>query len=122
MTKKEILNLEKFVAIETKIKRINLSVFSVQNCNFNDEWLIDSVDFKVDDIKDKPLFYTDLFLSKKKDNKLKIAFAYLKGNDIYFIVDDGKDKKVIKKEDFTQIFTAEKDDRTFFATHINLFS
>ena len=122
MTKKEILNLEKFVAIETKIKRINLSVFSVQKCNFNDEWLIDSIDFNVDEIKDKPLFYTDLFLSKKKDNKLKIAFAYLKGNDIYFIVDDGKEKKVVKKDGFTHIFTEEKDDRTFFATHINLFS
>ena len=122
MTKKEILNLQNFVAIETKIKRINLSVFSVQNCNFNDEWLLDSVDFKVEDIKDKPLFYTDLFLGKNKENKLKIAFAYLKGYDIYFIVDDGIERKVIKKEDFTQIFTAKKDDRTFFATHINLFS
>ncbi len=122
MTNKEILNLKTFLVEETKNKTINLSVFNVQKCNFNDEWLIDSIDFKIDDIKDKPLFYTDLFLSKKKENKLKIAFAYLKGNDIYFIVDDGGKKEVVKKQGFTQIFTAEKDDRTFFATHIKLFS
>ena len=97
MNEQEILNLKKCVVAESAIKKsIDVSVYHVARGCFNDEMLIENMSLKVEDIKDKDLFWFDLYLGRKNDNKIKIAIAYIEKEYIHLLFDDGENVKVVK--------------------------
>lgn len=117
MTENEILKLEKCVVKDTKKEAINVSVYLVYRGCFNDERLIEDLTIKVEDIKDKDLFWFDLFLGRKKDNKIKIAIAYIEGIDVYILQNNGEKTEVVKKN--YSIFASENYDESYLiSTHI----
>ena len=116
MTKNEILNLKKCVVYDTKKKSVNFSVYMVARACFNDEMLVESLTLKIEDINDKPLYWFDLFLGRKKDNTTRIAVAYIDCNDVYLLKDDGCCTEVVK----AQCILASEDfnDSYIISTHI----
>ena len=118
MTKKQILNLDKFTAENPKIQTIHVSVNLVYRGNFNDERLIDSQQFQVNELIDKPLVWFDLYLGKYAKNSIKIAFAYLKNRDLYFLEDNGKEVNVIKKDTFSHYYSDDYDEKYIISTQI----
>ncbi len=116
MNEQEILKLEKCVVKDTKKTSINISVFMVARACFNDEMLIKDLTIKVENIKDKDLYWFDLFLNKKADNKVKAAIAYIDGYDVYLLRDDGKKTNVVKAN---HILASEDYNESYIiATHI----
>lgn len=116
MIENEILKLDKCVIKDTKMTSVNISVFLVARACFNDEMLIESLKIKLDDINDKELYWFDLYLGKKADNKTKIAIAYIEGTDIYLLQDNGEKIQVIKA---SYILSAEDYDKSsLISTHI----
>ncbi|MBO5356399.1 MAG: hypothetical protein J6A95_01400 [Clostridia bacterium] len=116
MSEQEILKLKKCVIKDTKKTSINISVFIVARACFNDERLIEDLKIRVEDIKDKDLYWFDLFLGRKKDNKTKVAVAYIEGSDVYLLQDDGEKTEVVKAN---YILASEDYDKSsLIATHI----
>lgn len=116
MKENEILNLKKCVVKNTKKTAINFSVYLVARASFNDEMLVESLKLNVDDIKDKELYWFDLFLGRKKDNKIKLAVAYIDGFDVYLLQDDGEKITSFKAN---YILSSEYyDDSYLISTHI----
>ncbi len=116
MNEQEILKLEKCVVKDTKKTSINISVFMVARACFNDEMLIEDLTIKVENIKDKELYWFDLFLGRKKDNKTKIAIAYIDGYDVYLLQNDGEKTEVVKAN---YILASEDYDKSsLISTHI----
>lgn len=116
MTENEILKLEKCVVKDAKRTSINISVFLVARASFNDEMLIEDLKIKIEDIKDKDLYWFDLFLGRKKDNKIKVSVAYIEFNDVYLLQDNGEKIEVIKAN---YILASEDYDKSsLISTHI----
>lgn len=109
---------DKFIVNNSNKKNINISVYLVSKRSFNDERLIEANHFIVDDIKNKPLIWFDLYLGKKMKNTSKIAFLYLDDTDLYFFVDDGNDIKIAKTNNYSYIFSDDYDDSYIISTHI----
>lgn len=116
--KTEIKNFDKFTVKAPKIQTIHVSVYLVYRGNFNDERLIESTEFSVEELQDKPLVWFDLYLGKKADNRIKLAFAYLEGRDLYFLEDDTKEVKVVQKTGFTHYYTDDYNEGYVISTHI----
>ncbi len=118
MTEQEILNLKKCVASDNATqKKINISVFYVARASFNDEMLVESLEIKIEDIKDKDLYWFDLYLGRKSDNKIKIAIAYIENEYIHFLFDDGEKIKAVKNA-YTVLASDDLNDSYLIATHI----
>ena len=116
MNTEEILNLKRCVVKDTKITSVNISVFMVAKVCFNDEMLIEDLKIKIDDIKDKDLYWFDLFLGRKADNKIQVAVAYIDGLDVYLLQDDGEKVEVVKAN---YILASENYNENFLiSTHI----
>lgn len=116
MNNQEILNFKKCVVKDTKKTSINISVFLVARACFNDEMLIEDLKIKVEDIKDKDLYWFDLYLGRKKDNKIKVAVAYIEGNDVYLLQDNGEKIESVKA---SYILASEDYDKSsLISTHI----
>lgn len=96
MNEKEILSLKNCVVKDTKKVSVDISVYMVARACFNDEMLVEDLTIKVEDIRDKELYWFDLFLGRKVDNKTKVAIAYIEGYDVYLLKDDGKAVTVVK--------------------------
>ena len=118
MTKKQILNLTTFTAENPKMQTIRMSVNLVYRGNFNDERLIASEEFHVQELIGKPLVWFDLYLEKKQNNSIKIAFAYLNNRNLYFLENDGKEIKVVKKETFSHYYSDDYDEKYIISTQI----
>ncbi|MBQ4510356.1 MAG: hypothetical protein II984_06495 [Clostridia bacterium] len=116
MNEQEILSLKRCVVKDTRMTSINISVFLVARACFNDERLIEDLKINIEDIKDKDLYWFDLFLNKKADNKIKIAVAYIDGSDVYLLQDDGEKIRVVKAN---YILASEDFDKSsLISTHI----
>ncbi len=118
MTKKQILTLDKFTVENPKTQTLHVSVNLVYRGNFNDERLIDSREFHVQELANKPLVWFDLYLGKKPNNSVKIAFAYLKNRDLYFLEDDGTKITVVKKDTFSHYYSDDYDEKYIISTQI----
>ena len=114
----EIKKLEKFTAENPQMQTIHMSVYLVYRGNFNDERLIESKELSVEELMGKPLVWLDVYLGRKKDNALKLAFAYLKERNLYFLENNGGKTKVVKKTGFSYIYSDDYDEKYIISTHI----
>lgn len=118
MNDQEILNLKKcIVANDATRNVIHINVFYVARACFNDEMLVESMELKVDEIKDKDLYWFDLYLGRKADNKIKAAIACIERFHIYFLFDDGESIKVVKNN-YTVLNSDNFNDSYLIATHV----
>ena len=76
------------------------------------------MDISIDDLKDKELVWYDLYLGKKNDNKVKIAPAYLEGNELYLLQDDDGEISVVKKNGFVMYYSDDYDEKYIISTQI----
>ena len=118
MDKRRIAKLDKFVAENPGIQKIHVNVSIVYRANFNDDRLIESREFSVEELKDKPLEWFDLYLGRKKDNKIKLAFVYLKDRTFYLLEAVEGETKLVKREGFSVIYTDDYDENHIIATEI----
>ena len=118
MNQSEIEKLEVFTVNESRKRDINVSVFHVYRGNFNDERLIESKTFKISELEGKPLEWFDIYLGRKTDNKIKIAFVSLDENVLYFWEDDGTRRELRKRDSFTYIYSDDYDESHLIAAHI----
>ena len=118
MTEKQMLSLETFTVENPKTETVHVSVSLVYRGNFNDERLIESMEFQLQELAGKPLVWFDLYLGRLQNNTVKLAFAYLKGRDLYFLEDDGKRVRVIKKNAFGHYYSNDYDDAHIISTQI----
>lgn len=95
-----------------------MSVYLVYRGNFNDERLIESQEFSVEELIGKPLVWLDAYLGQKKDNAVKFAFVYLEDRDLYFLENDGKNTKLVKKTVFSYYYSDDYDENYIISTHI----
>lgn len=116
MNSQEILKLEKCLVKDTKKKSIDISVYMVARGCFNDEMLVKDLTIKIEDISDKPLFWFDLYLGRKADNKIKMAVAYVEGYDVYLLENDGKTTTVVKANSI--LASEDYDESYLISTHI----
>lgn len=114
----EIKKLDKFTVNNPAKDKITVSVLLVYRGSFNDERLVASKEFNVQDIKDKPLIWFDLYLGIKKDNTVKIAFIYMENYDLYFFEDDGEKKRIVKKTGVSYCHTDDYDEKYIIAVNI----
>ena len=118
MNEQEILNFKKCVVAENAIKKtIDVSVYHVARGCFNDEMLVESTEFKVDEIKDKDLYWFDLYLGRKKGNNIKAAIAYIEKDHVHLLFDDGESIKVVKNA-YTVLACDDLNESYLIATHI----
>lgn len=115
---KSMKDFDAFQAVDTDIDTIHISVYAVNRGCFNDERLIGSLDIKINDIKDRELYWFDLYLGKKSDNKIKIAPVYLEGRQLYLLKDDGEGISIVKKDGFTLYFSDDLDESHIISTQI----
>ena len=117
-------NILNFKNVEIKneiIKKIIINVMIVQKCNFNDTFYIADKEILISDIKDKAITYFDPFLGKVDNNNVKVAIASINEDEYHVIIDENENKKVEVKENYLDvILTAERDEKTFIASHISL--
>lgn len=118
MKNSEIKKLDQFTVENPLIETIHVSVYLVYRGNFNDEQLIESKELSVEELVGKPLLWLDAYLGQKKDNALKLAFVYLKNRDLYFLENDGKNVKLVKKTGFTHIYSDDYNESYIISTHI----
>ena len=111
-------NLNEFKVVNSKVSYIHVSVYLVYRGNFNDERLVETLDISIDDLKDKELVWYDLYLGKKNDNKVKIAPAYLEGNELYLLQDDDGEISVVKKNGFVMYYSDDYDEKYIISTQI----
>ena len=118
MKNSEIKKLDKFTVKNPQMKTIHLSVYLVYRGNFNDERLIETKELSVEALTDKPLVWVDAYLERNKGGAVKLAFVYLENRDLYFLENDGKNVKLVKKTGFTHIYSADYDESYIISTHI----
>ncbi len=114
----EIKKLDKFTVENPQMQTLHMSVYLVYRGNFNDERLIETKELSVEELNGKPLVWLDVYLGRKKDNALKLAFIYLKDRNLYFLENEGKTTKLIKKTGFTHIYSDDYDEGYIISTHI----
>ncbi len=121
MNVNEIKKLEKTLVQGFDDKVIDISVYLVQKCNFNDERLVENYVISKQEVDNKEFKWFDLYLSRNKEGK-KIAFVYLSDNDVYFYLDDKGSNELIKLNEGSHIITDDYDENLIIACHINVFN
>ena len=111
-------NYKSFVSADSRIESVHISVSLVNRGSFNDDRLISSLELKTEDMIGKPLMWTDLYLGKKNDNKIKIAPVYAENRELYLLEDNGEDIKVVKKTGFSKYYSDDFDTSHIIATEI----
>lgn len=118
MDLEKIKDADRFTVRCPKMEKIRISVYLVYRGSFNDERLIESREFSVEELKNAPLLWIDLYLGRKADNRKKIAFARLSGRSLYFLLDNGEDVTAAKMGEFGSCYTEDYDERYIIASKI----
>ncbi len=118
MTEQEILSLNKCVLSKNATRTIiHINVFHVARGCFNDERLVESLELRVEDIEGRELYWFDLYLGRKKDNKIKAAVAYIDKEYVYFLLNDEESIRVVKNS-YTVLASDDLDKSCLIATHV----
>lgn len=120
MDEREILNLKKCFVENPKGKYVHCNAVLVQNCNFNDEFYIESKTWQVEELDDQLLMWFDPYLGKYPKSDSKIAIAGVSGYDIYYIEEkDGV--KTAKTATISHDVGVEKyDDRQLIVARLSI--
>ncbi len=118
MDLENIKDAKAFTARCPKMDKIRISVYLVYRGSFNDERLIESREFSVEELKNKPLLWIDLYLGRKADNRIKIAFARLSGRSLYYLLDNGEDVTAAKMGEYGSCFAEDYDERYIISSKI----
>ena len=113
----DIEKLEKALVNGFDEKVIDLSVYLVQKCNFNDERLIASKVINKIEINDKDFKFFDMYLGKAKSEK-QIAFVYADDEKMFFIT---KEKEIVEISNGAYTCSEDFDESLLIACHINVF-
>ena len=110
----------KAVICDTEYTYLNLHLFSVMKCNFNDERLIDFKSISLCNIKDQPFIWIDPFFGRGREN-VKIALAYVSGDEFVILKKTEDEISILKAATSSTHYVTEKSDATsFLATHVEL--
>ena len=103
---------------------LNISVYIVQKCNFNDEFLLEHMQIPLADLEGKPIAFFDPYMGRYKDSAVKIAVAMAKGKRLWLIEDKGGTLSSFELDSFGSDtrYTEDYDERTLISVHISLTS
>ncbi len=114
MTREEVLQLSK-ARIEGNDIGFSASLFEVASSCFNDERLLQSVNFPIEELRDQPLQFFDPFMGRPVKKPMTVAIAAYTGRQLYLIIDCCGEKTVKQ----TNILTGDStvDIHGFYACH-----
>ena len=114
----EIKKLEKFIVNNPKKETIKISVYLVSRASFNDERLILSKTFILNNLINEDLIWFDKYLGVKKDNNEELALAYLDGYTLYLLERNEENINVIKVDALGHIFSDDYDEYHIISANI----
>ena len=118
MKKREILSFDIFKAVSPRKTSVTVSVSLVYRGSFNDERMIASKTFSLNELCDKPILYFDLYLGKNKGGTKEIAIAAIEGFDVYLIEKVGGRRRVLRVNALSAPFTDDYDDKYIISAQI----
>ena len=121
MQQEDILKRKEAYVEAPTFRYINVGVYIVQKCNFNDEWLVEHRQIPVEDIHEKPLSWFDPYLGRYPRSDVKIAFAVVKGTKLWFL-EDKNGVISLKNGDNYAAYVEDMDERTLISVHISVTS
>ncbi len=119
LTEQELVSIDKFIDKGTKYSYIYNAIFIVQKCNFNDEWLVKSRYFKIEEFINKPLVWFDLFDGFYKNGNIKFAFTSVEEENLFILVDDGK-QRILYKLDNYDLLVEDNDKTTLVSSKFSM--
>lgn len=120
MKKSDIVKLTSCTVKDAAYPFISVTVFAVQKCNFNDEYLLEQRWLTVEELKDRPLEWFDLYLGKNPKGEKRVALALVEGKQICLLEKKGEEIEVIRyNASGTYYDTDELNERCFLAVHMD---
>ncbi len=103
---------------------LNVSVFIVQKCNFNDEFLVEHLQVPLSELAGKPISFFDPYMGRKKDSNVKIAVAKVAGKTLHLVEDKEGTLSSFKLGalSYDTRYTENYDERTLISVHLSLTS
>lgn len=120
----DLLKLKEAKIEAPVVPYLNVSVFIVQKCNFNDEFLVEHMQIPLAELDGKPLSFFDPYMGRRKESTVKIAVAKVKGKNLYLIEDKVGERSVFQLEPLSTDtrYTEDNDERTLISVHLSLTS
>ncbi len=120
----DILKLKEAKIEAPVVPYLNVSVFIVQKCNFNDEFLVEHMQIPLAELDGKPLSFFDPYMGRRKESTVKIAVAKAKGKTLYLVEDKVGERSVFQLEPLStdMRYTEDNDERTLISVHLSLTS
>ena len=103
---------------------LNVAVYIVQKCNFNDEFLVEHMQIPLAELDGKPLSFFDPYMGRRKESTVKIAVAKAMGRTVYLIEDKEGARSSFKIDilGYDTRYTENNDERTLISVHLSLTS
>ena len=103
---------------------LSVSVYIVQKCNFNDEFLVEQTYIPLSELDGKPLSFFDPYLGRKKDSNVKIAVAKAQGKTLCLMEEKGGELSSFELASswYDARYTENYDERTLISVHLSLTS
>ncbi len=103
---------------------LNVAVYIVQKCNFNDEILVEHMQIPLAELNGKPLSFFDPYMGRRKDSTVKIAVAMAKEKELWLIEDKDGTRSSFQIGSFGRDtrYTEDYDERTLISVHLSLTS
>ena len=120
----DILKLKTVEIEATAYPYLSVSVYIVQKCNFNDEFLVENAYIPLSELNGKPISFFDPYLGRKKDSNVKIAVAKAHGKTLHLIEDKDGELSAFQLGAlwYDTRYTEDHDDRTLISVHLSLTS
>ena len=101
---------------------LTVSVYIVQKCNFNDEFLVEHKQIPLKELDGKELLWFDPYLGRYPESKVKIAVAKAEGKALSLLEDESGTVTERKLDDVAYKYTENYDERTLISVHFLLTS
>ena len=105
--------------IDSSYKYLKISVYLVQKCNFNDEFLIEGKSIELDSLKDREISFFDPYLGKNNTTEKSIALLSADAANLTLLIQKGE---VTKEESGELIIyvTDDYNDTYIISAHVSL--
>ena len=103
---------------------VNIAVYIVQKCNFNDEFLVEHKQIPLAELNGKPLDFFDPYMGRYKQSTVKIAVAFAKDKELYIVEEKGGVRSSFRLDAFgsDKRYTENNDERTLISVHLSVTS